>query len=328
MEAMKTKTVSEIHDEVPAAEPKMNSTWLRNLTPFFGFIAIVAVFSILTGGKIIRPENLSLMLSQVYVLMISSTGVFMVMTVGGLDFSQGSILGLASIVFCWVSHYNIILGVIAATLAGAAMGAFNGLFHVKFKIASFIVTICTMYFFRGLCKYITTNGPVPASMEVVALNQTWFKVLLTAIVLVVCFFVFHCTRVGYDLRAIGAGETAARFSGCRPDLTKFLVYTMSGALTGFASFINVIQVGSITGTAGTQLETKILIALVLGGMPISGGARARFSNIIIGTLTYCVLEKSLPMVFPVSATQQLVKGIIFLIVVALTIDHKSLRVIK
>jgi ribose transport system permease protein len=106
------------------------------------------------------------------------------------------------------------------------------------------------------------------------------------------------------------------------------VYVASGALTGFASFINVVKVGSITGTAGSQMETQILIALVLGGLPISGGAKARFSNIIIGTLTYCVLEKSLPMVFPVSATQQLVKGVIFLAVVALTIDRKSLRVIK
>ena len=133
--------------------------------PLFGFIGIVAVFSILTGGKIVTPETLSLMFSQVYVLMIASMGVFMIMTVGGLDFSQGSILGLASIVFCWVSNYSIVLGVVAAVLAGAAMGAFNGFFHVKFKIASFIVTICTMYFFRGLCKYITTNGPVPASTK-------------------------------------------------------------------------------------------------------------------------------------------------------------------
>jgi ribose transport system permease protein len=252
----------------------------------------------------------------------------MIMTVGGLDFSQGSILGLASIVFCWVSNYGIALGVAAAVAAGAAMGAFNGFFHVKFKIASFIVTICTMYFFRGLCKYITTNGPVPASTSVMMLNETWFKLLLAGIMLLLGFIVWHFTRFGYDLRAIGAGETAARFSGSRPDLKKFLVFTLSGAITGFASFINVIKVGSITGTAGSQLETQILIALVLGGMPISGGAKARFSNIIIGSLTYCVLEMSLPMVFPVPATQQLVKGIIFLIVVALTIDHESLRVIK
>lgn len=301
---------------------------IRSLLPLFGFATIVLVFSILTGGKIVRPANIGLMISQVYVLMIASTGVFMIMTVGGLDFSQGSILGLSSIVFCWVSQYNIVLGIFAAMVAGALMGAFNGFFHVKFKIASFIVTICTMYFFRGLCKYITTGGPVPAVLEVLYLDQTWLKALLTVIVLVIAYSVFHFTRVGYDLKAIGAGETAARFSGCRPDLTKFFVYVCSGAITGFASFINVIKVGSITGTSGSQLETQILIALVLGGMPISGGARARFSNIVIGSLTYCVLEKSLPMVFPFSATQQLVKGIIFLIVVALTIDHESLRVIK
>jgi ribose transport system permease protein len=141
-------------------DQKQKYSVIRNLMPLFGFIAIVIIFSILTDGKIISPDNISLMLSQVYVLMIASTGVFMIMTVGGLDFSQGSILGLTSIIFCWVSQTNILLGILAAVLAGAAMGAFNGLFHVKFKIASFIVTICTMYFFRGLCKYITTNGPV------------------------------------------------------------------------------------------------------------------------------------------------------------------------
>lgn len=317
-----------MNNQTTAIKKHITLASLRDFMPLFGFAGIVLVFSILTGGKIIDPGNLSLMMSQVYVLMIASMGVFMIMTVGGLDFSQGSILGLSSIVFCWVSNYNIVLGVAAAVLAGAAMGAFNGFFHVKFKIASFIVTICSMYFFRGLCKYITTNGPVPASFEVMMLDETWLKVTLTAAVLLIGFLVWHFTRLGCDLRAIGAGETAARFSGCRPDLAKFLVYTASGAITGFASFINVIKVGSITGTAGSQLETQILIALVLGGMPISGGAKARFSNIIIGTLTYCVLEKSLPMVFPVSATQQLVKGIIFLIVVALTIDHESLRVIK
>lgn len=302
--------------------------YIRGVLPLFGFIVIVAVFSILTQGRLIRIESLSLMFSQVYVLMISSMGVFMLMTVGGLDFSQGSILGLASIIFCWVSNYSIVLGVLAAVLAGAAMGAFNGFFHVKFKIASFIVTICTMYFFRGLCKYITTSGPVPASTNVMMLNETWFKLLLTGIMLLLGFIVWHFTRVGCDLRAIGASETAAQFSGSRPDLNKFLAFTASGAITGVASFINVIKVGSISGTAGSQLETQILIALVLGGMPISGGAKARFSNIIIGSLTYCVLEMSLPMVFSIPATQQLVKGVIFLVVVALTIDHESLRVIK
>lgn len=305
-----------------------NKVNLRVFMPLIGFITLVIIFAILTNGKIIDPRNLKLMLSQVYVLMIAATGVWMVMTVGGLDFSQGAILGLSSIIFCEFSQYSILLGVFLAVLAGAIMGAINGLFHVKFKIASFIVTICTMYLFRGLCKFITTNGPIPASLEVLALNVTWFKVLMTFIVLILGFFLIKFTRLGYDLKAIGAGEIASRFSGCRPNLLKFSVFVIAGAITGFASFINVIKVGSITGTAGSMLEIQLLISLVLGGMPINGGSKARFSNIVVGTLTYSILEKSLPMVFSVSATQQLVKGIIFLIVVALTIDHESLKVIK
>lgn len=301
---------------------------LRTFMPTIGLVAIVVLFSILTNGRIVKARNLRLMLSQVYVTMICATGVWMIMAVGGLDFSQGSILGLSSIVFCVVSYHSIVLGVLAAMLTGALVGAFNGFFHVKLKIASFIVTICTMYLFRGLCEYLTTNHPIPASVDVLALNKTWFKVVVTLVVLAIGWFFVRFTRFGYDIKAIGAGETAAFFSGCDPDLKKFLVFVISGAMTGLASFVNVIKVGSITGTAGTMLETQLLIALVLGGMPISGGAKARFSNIVVGTLTYCVLEKSLPMVFPVSATQQLFKGIIFLIVVTLTIDHKSLKIIK
>lgn len=301
---------------------------VMNLMPLIGFLIVLVVFTILTKGKIIQPTNINLILGQVYVLMIAATGVFMIMTVGGIDFSQGSILGFSSIIISWVSHYNIVLAVICGILGGAVMGAVNGFFHVRFRIASFIVTICTMYLFRGLCEYITTTGPVAASVGVVALNKTWLKMLLTLIVLAIGFFTFTFTRIGFDLKAIGASENAARFSGSRPAFSKFMVFVTAGALTGFASFLNVMRVGSITGTAGTQMETQILIALVLGGMPINGGSKARFTNIIIGVLTYSVLQTSLPMVFTQSATQQLVQGIIFLIVVALTMDRKNIRVIK
>lgn len=144
---------------------------VMNLMPLIGFLIVLVVFTILTKGKIIQPTNINLILGQVYVLMIAATGVFMIMTVGGIDFSQGSILGFSSIIISWVSHYNIVLAVICGILGGAVMGAVNGFFHVRFRIASFIVTICTMYLFRGLCEYITTTGPVAASVGVVVLNK-------------------------------------------------------------------------------------------------------------------------------------------------------------
>ena len=213
-------------------------------------------------------------------------------------------------------------------MTGAAIGAFNGLFHVRFKIPSFIVTMCSMFLFRGFCAYFTTNAPVAASREITDLNLDGLKIATVIVVLLILFFIFTFTKVGINLKAIGAGEKAARFAGIRTDLTKFMVFMSAGAITGIAAFLNVIRVGSITATAGNQLETQILISLVLGGMPISGGAKVRFSNIIVGSLIYAILNNGLVMMRYDTAIQQLIKGVIFLAVVALTIDRKAIRVIK
>ena len=207
------------------------------------------------------------------------------------------------------------------------MGVINGFFHVKFRIPSFIVTVSTMYLFRGFC-YLTTDSPVAAIVSITKYNVTWLKVLLTILVLVIAYIVFNYTKFGITLKAIGAGEKGALFSGVRVELMKFLVFVIAGAVTGFAAFLNVIKVGSITATAGSQLETQILIALVLGGFPISGGAKVRFYNIVIGTLIYCILNNGLVMLGYDTAVQQLIKGIIFVIVVALTIDRRTGQVIK
>ena len=306
----------------------LSSDTFKGMLPFIGLVVIVVVMNILTQGKILTPKRLRLLLSQVYYPMIVATGVFFVMTLGSIDFTEGSTLGLASIVISKLSFISIPLAILGGILTGAAIGAINGFFHVKFKLQSFIITICTMYLFRGVCAYMTTETAVPASAAIKALDQNWLKITITVAVLAVAFFLFRFTRIGNDVKAVGSGETAARFSGVHTDRVKFLVFVAAGALTGLAAFVNVIKVGSITSTAGNQLETQILISLVLGGLPITGGAKVRFSNIIVGTLMYTVLNNGLVMMGFESQTQQLIKGIIFLLFVALTIDRKALKVIK
>ena len=306
----------------------LGSDTFKGLLPFIGLVVIIVVMNILTQGKILTPKRLRLLLSQVYYPMIVATGVFFVMTLGSIDFTEGSTLGLASIVISKLSFYSIPLAILGGILTGAAIGAINGFFHVKFKLQSFIITICTMYLFRGVCAYLTTETAVPASAGIKALDQNWLKITITVAVLAVAYFLFRFTRIGNDVKAVGSGETAARFSDVKTDRVKFLAFVAAGSLTGLAAFVNVIKVGSITSTAGNQLETQILISLVLGGLPITGGAKVRFSNIIVGTLMYTVLNNGLVMLGFESQTQQLIKGIIFLLFVALTIDRKALKVIK
>ena len=299
---------------------------IRALLPIAGLIIIFLLFNVLTNFRMMK--NLPLVLSQVYVTMIAATGVFFIMTMGGLDFSQGSILGIASIVVCMLSKTSIPLAIVGGIVAGAVIGAINGYFYVYRKIKSFIVTICTMFLFRGFIKYLTTNAPVAGSAKLINFDSTGLKIACTVLILVIGFVLFRFTKFGTYLKAIGAGEKAAMFSGIRTDRMKFWIYVLAGAITGFAAFINVIKVGSVTSSGGNQLETQILIALVLGGMPISGGAKVRFENIIVGSLLYIVLNSGLTMMGFSTQLMHLIQGVVFLVFVAVFADRQSLQVIK
>ena len=98
---------------------------IRSLLPVVGLVVIFLLFNVLTDFRMVG--NLSLVLSQVYVTMIAATGVFFIMTMGGLDFSQGSILGIASIVVCMLSKISIPLAIVGGIAAGAAIGAIERL---------------------------------------------------------------------------------------------------------------------------------------------------------------------------------------------------------
>ncbi len=299
---------------------------IRSVLPIIGLVAVCIIFNILTDGNMWNSRKL--ILNQVYVVMISTVGVFFIMTMGGLDFSQGSIMGIASIVVCLLSGTNMLLAVLGGIAAGAAIGAFNGYFYVNRKIKSFIVTICTMFLFRGFIKYMASNSPVAASMKVYDYDTTPVKLGITVAVLAISFVAFRFTKFGINLKAIGAGEKAAKFAGIKTDKMKFLIYVLAGAITGLAAFVNIVKNGSATANAGNQLETQMLIALVLGGMPISGGAKVRFENVIVGSLLYIVLTNGLIMMGLTPQAMQLIQGIIFLIFVAIFADRQSLSVIK
>ena len=177
--ADKEKTLSK--EEELAKASRMNK--IRTYLPVVGLVAIFALFNFLTDGGMSSQRNLTLLLNQIYVGMIAATGVFFIMTMGGLDFSQGSILGIASIAVCILSQYGIGIAIAGGVVAGAVIGAINGYFYVNRKIASFIVTICTMFLFRGFIKYMASDSPIRASMDVYNFDHIEMKLPLMLLIL-------------------------------------------------------------------------------------------------------------------------------------------------
>lgn len=301
---------------------------VRSLLPFIGFVVIVGFFAVATGGAILTPKNVTLILSGGYTLMIAACGVWLVMTMGCLDFSQGSMLGVACAVFCALSQHGLALAILGGIAMGALIGAINAYFHVFRQIQSFVVTMCMMFLLRGVCAFITTESPVYAATYVTTLNSMPLLMGVTVAILAATYAITRFTSIGHNLKAIGANERAARFAGVRVSRTKVAIYVVAGCITGFAAFVNAVKVGSVTSTAGNMLETQLLIAMVLGGMPINGGARACFSNVVIGVLSYLVLQKGLVMMGFTTEIQQLILGVVFIAMVALFSDRGSNQVIK
>ena len=299
-----------------------------DMFPIIGIIALLILFSILTGFKSIAPSNLELILQQSYVLLICAVGVFFVMSMGGLDFSQGSIIGIASIVVILAGQKSLFLGLMSGVATGAAIGLLNGFIHVKYKIGSFIVTICSQLIFRGVCAYLTTSAPFSAPIYMYMLNIDAIAIPIVVATLVIGWIAASRMKPGKYVRMIGAGETATRYSGVNVGKTKILVFMTAGLLAGLAATINVLRVGSITASAGTLTETNVMIALVLGGLPVSGGSETKFSSVLLGVLMLSILNNGLVLLKVEPAMQQLIKGVIFLAIVAVTTDRKSLAVIK
>ena len=324
-----TATLDPKSPAADAAKKKaLDASKLRNALPLIGFVVILAFFAIATGGAILTPKNITLILSGGYMLMIAACGVWMIMAMGCLDFSQGSMLGVSCAVVCALSQYNVVLAIVGGIVCGGVIGAINAYFHVTRQIQSFVVTMCVMFLLRGVCAFLTTESPVYAAGYVTGFNNMPFLMAITIVVLVITFVVTRFTSLGHNLKAIGANEKAARFAGIEVQKTKYAIYIIAGCITGFAAFVNAIKVGSVTSTAGNMFETQLLIAMVLGGMPINGGARARFSNVVIGVLSYLVLQKGLVMMGFTTEIQQLILGVVFIIMVALFSDRSSNQVIK
>ena len=310
-------------------EKKFDWHQIKSFLPIISFVAIVAFFAVATGGLLITPRNITLIISGGFTLMIATVGVYMIMSMGCLDFSQGSMMGLSCAVVCFLSQYNPVIAILGGIATGAVIGLINAVFHVKGQIQSFVVTMGMMFLLRGVIAYVTTTSPVYAATYLTALaTNTPLLIGITVAVLVVAYLVLHFTALGSNLKAIGASESGARFAGINVQRTKIIIYVVAGCITGFAALINAIRVGSVTASSGNMLETQILIALVLGGMPINGGARSRFSSVVTGVLSYLVLQRGLVMMGFTTEIQQLIMGIVFVIMVAIFSERAANQVIK
>ena len=317
------------HYDMTIKEKKnMRGKVLKNMIPYLGLIIVVVFFAVITGGKTLRWNNLNLIIGQLFTTVISAAGVVFVMSMGSLDFSQGSVLAVCCYTAAKLSGVSVAASILGAVICGALLGLLNGILVAELKIRSFVATICTMFILRGLIRYLTARHSITVSMDMLHLNVFTVKLILCVLILAAAFFLYRYTGFGRNARMIGAGETAVEYAGVNVKRTKILVFMLAGMLAGTAAVFSLTRTGSVISTTGNLLETDVMIALVLGGLPVTGGAKSRFAPVLTGALLLTCLDNGLVQMGAGTVMQQLVKGIFFLLAIIVTMDRKAAVVNK
>lgn len=293
-----------------------------DMIPVIGFIVVFVFFSIASGGKMFSKYNLMAILDQSMITIIVGCGALFVIAQGSTDMTVGVNLGLSGVL---ATHLALASGVPfliipLACLFGAAVGVLNGVMVAKCKIPSFMVSIAELIGIRGLINYIQTIiGAEYLSTEMRVLAESYIKIPMFIIIVVVMIYLFEFTKIGRYSRAIGENETTARFIGIPVDKMKITAFGLSGLCAGYASVLAVAQILGTNMQMGMFLEMKVVMAIFFGGVLVTGGSSAKIYKVFLGALSITIIINGLALIGK-SGTQvsQSVEGVLLLVIMFIT----------
>lgn len=306
--------------------------WATQYLGQIGFLAILLVLLFLTSPAFGTPNNLINVARQVSINMILSCAMTMVLIVGGIDLSVGAVMALSGMVSAFLSLSGVPFGIcaLAGIAAGMVAGLVNGIILSNTNLPPFIVTYAVQNIIRGLVYVITGAGTIRLTSEAYlefgggSLGPVPLPVIYMVIIVVLSIVLLSRTRFGRHMYALGGNPKAARFAGINTARLTLLIYTISGALAGFAGLVLTSRNSSMQPSVGSGAEMDAIAAVVLGGTSMLGGRGAIFGT-ILGAFIIGFINNGLNMLGMDSFYQYIAKGVVILIAVYMDyIKNRSL----
>jgi len=291
---------------------------ILDLFPFVTTAAIVVFFQITTGGKLLSPNNVKVLTNQIFTVLLIALGAIFVYAHGNMDISIGGMVGCGMLVGTLATNAasSILAGFVVILLFCTAIGFINGSLQMAFKQLPFLPTLCMMFVLRAIVTYAGNIKTFKISNAYAVYDNTALKIAtLLALGLLSCYL-FNFTKVGKFQKAMGGNETAALQLGVNLAVYKIWAFTLVGFYSAIAAFFAMVRARAVVAESGNGLEFDVLIALIYGGMPLSGGTRAKFLAAVFGAVIVTVLNNGLIMWGLGAGMVALVKAIIFMILVS------------
>jgi len=258
--------------------------------------ACVLLYFGLQAPTFLLPESLGNIIKQSSFIGIAALGMTLVLLTGGIDLSVGSVMYLAPLIAGLAMKHlglDVPMGLLVAVGAGLLMGAINAIFIVWLKVIPFIVTLASLFLFRGFVTWLTSSQQFDFSQEMRTFGLSSVAGIPTPIV----FFAFIAvlihillvhTAFGRQIYALGNDREAARKAGLPTAWIEARVYILCSACAALSGFIIIAQIGRLDAGFGEGREFDVIAAAVLGGASLFGGVGSAFGAVIGATLIQTV----------------------------------------
>lgn len=301
---------------------------------------VAVIFSPKDQGEIIflRLDNQINILRQVSETGILAVGMTLVILLGGIDLSVGSVVALTATSSAWLlmdRGMGAGAAILLSLVAAGALGWLNGVIITKGRMQPFVVTLAAMSWDRGLARLLSNGQSIPIaygtgpgeadpSFSLIVVRLFHDSLPIQALIMLAVAFAAHQwltrSRMGRHIYAIGGGEKASRLSGVPVRRVKITVFALCGLLAGLAGIIHAAQLEQGNPNDGIGYELDAIAATVIGGTSLMGGVGS-ITGTLLGTLTIGVIDNALGLIFsldPRSPHYRIVlKGVIIVVAVLL-----------
>lgn len=313
-----------------------NKKMMISALPFVALVVLLAVFCGIVSSKGYRLDMyIKIVFNEGIVLSIVATGAIFIYTLGSFDISLGAATLFAATlgVLTYNATENFALMIIVILSAGIVCSLVNSVLASIFHIPVFVTTVAMMSVLSAIASQIITTkggavGGISIPSEVVKhLDNSAFKIGVLVIWVAICVFVFDYTKFGRREKFVGGNPICAQLSGIKYNTYAILGFLLAGVGVGIGAFMTLVYTPSVTTTTAGDIGMNIMVAIVFGGMPISGGARSKIYAAVVGGFSYIVLNNILDLLIDSTSgygITQIVSAVFFLIIVYVaSVNYRS-----
>ena len=303
---------------------------LITLLPAAALAVLLAVFCVLVESMGYRLDiYLKKILNEGVVLAVVATGAIFIYALGSFDISLGASTLFSATMGVMAYNASGSFGLMIAVIFGVSVGCslLSSVLASVFHIPVFVTTVAMMSVLSAVAgQIISVNGGalggigIPSEL-VKPLDNVPFKLSMLLAYAALCIFVFNFTKIGRRLKFQGGNSVCAKLSGIQVNKYAIIAFVMAGIGVGLGAFLTLVYTPSVTATTAGGIGMNVIVAIVFGGMPISGGPRSRIYSALMGGFSYILLNNILKMVVSGNTgygVSQIVSAVFFLIVVFVT----------